>query len=81
MNLPQNVAAWKTIRFLERSGGELSHGSPHMGPSKSECQLIVGNTKNTNFFTFLLAAQRKNVRGLRYFFRPSIHYFLGKIRP
>ena len=65
MNLPQNVAAWKTIRFLERSGGELSHGSPHMGPTKSECPLIVGNTKNTIFWIFLWAVLL-NVRGLRW---------------
>ena len=61
----QNIGAWKTITFSDSSGRQLSHGTPHVGSTRSECPVNVGNTKKYHFSCFWASRRWKKVGGRR----------------
>ena len=61
----QNIGAWKTITFSDSSGRQLSHGTPHVGSTRSECPVNVGKTKKYHFLGFWASWGWKQVGGWR----------------
>ena len=61
----QNIGAWKTITFSDSSGRQLSHATPHVGSTRSEFPVNVGNTKKYHFSCFWASQRWKKVGGRR----------------